>query len=102
MFGTTRRSGKGGSLRTTLRWRWIYAAFAAAVMIVPAVAMQFTNEVAWGPEDFGAAAVLMGGAWLTAEFILRFVAPMANKVIAISLITVSALAIWAHLAVGLF
>ncbi|MGI6853866.1 hypothetical protein [Mesorhizobium sp. 1B3] len=93
---------QGDSHQLTLKWRSMFAGFAAAVMLMPAVAMQFTDEVAWGAEDFSAAAVLLGGVWLAVEFVLRFVSGAANKVIAILMIAAAVVATWAHLAVGLY
>lgn len=34
--------------------------FAAALLLAPAIAMQFTADVNWGPGDFLAAALLLG------------------------------------------
>ncbi|HWK65796.1 MAG TPA: hypothetical protein VNS34_12700 [Rhizobiaceae bacterium] len=84
------------------KWRLMFAGFAAAVMLMPAIAMQFTDEVAWGPEDFGAAAALLGATWLAVECVSRFVSGAAAKLIAISMIAAGVVVTWAHLAVGLF
>lgn len=44
---------------------------AAALLALPAVAMQFDTGVAWTAFDFGFAAVLIAGAGLLAELIVR-------------------------------
>jgi hypothetical protein len=43
----------------------------AALLLVPFVAMQFTDEVAWGAFDFVFAAILLGGAGLLIERAMR-------------------------------
>ena len=50
----------------TLRKPLLAVALATALLLlVPAIAMQFTSEVAWGPGDFVVAAVLLFGAGVT-------------------------------------
>lgn len=73
-----------------------------ALLLVPAAAMQFTAEVAWGPGDFAAAAVLLFGAGMA--FVLGSrQAKSARQRVAIGLIVCSSLAlVWAELAVGVF
>ncbi|MBK6543335.1 MAG: hypothetical protein IPG10_19025 [Flavobacteriales bacterium] len=44
---------------------------AALMLLFPVVAMQFTEEVNWGPEDFLVAAVLLGGSGLLFEMVIR-------------------------------
>lgn len=76
---------------------------AAAILIVPAVAMQFSNEVNWGPGDFlviGFLVLLVGGAiegvsrMADATRIMKYA--LAGGVILLGL------AIWVELAVGIF
>ena len=74
----------------------------AAILITPAIAMLITDEVAWGWEDFAAAAALMGMTWLIIEFACHFITSHRAR-IATSLATAMvALAVWAHLAVGVW
>lgn len=40
---------------------------AAALLLLPAIAMLFTNEMSWGPGDFLAAALILGGVGLGLE-----------------------------------
>lgn len=84
------------------RWRRPYLFIAAAVLITPLVAMQFTDQVAWGPGDFTAAAVLLATAWLGLELTWRFARSGRTRTVASSVIVLALLAIWAHLAVGLW
>ncbi len=72
------------------------------LLLVPAVAMQFTAEVAWGPGDFAAAAVLLfaaGMAWVLGSRGARSV----RQRLALGLLVFGTLAgVWAELAVGVF
>ncbi|MBD7941114.1 hypothetical protein [Brevundimonas guildfordensis] len=72
------------------------------VLLTPLVAMQFTQEVGWGLEDFLFAGVLLVGAGLLLELVLWTVrAPWARLVLA-GLIGLAVLTIWAEAAVGIF
>ncbi|NNF04359.1 MAG: hypothetical protein HKN17_07830 [Rhodothermales bacterium] len=53
--------------------RWMVARWSAAVTLlaIPAVAMQFSDQVVWGPEDFIVAAVLLFGSLTAYEFVSR-------------------------------
>jgi len=74
----------------------------ALLLLVPAVAMQFTAEVAWGPGDFVAAAALIFGAGMAFVLGSRRAGTTGQRV-AVGLLVFGALAIaWAELAVGVF
>ncbi len=74
---------------------------AAAILVLPAIAMQFTREVNWGPGDFLAAALLLGGTGLVLEVAAAL--PRARWRSRGAIIAVAALLlIWAELAVGIF
>jgi hypothetical protein len=56
----------------------------------------------WGIEDLAAAAVLIGGAAIALTIVLRSIRnAMLRAILAIGII-LGVLAIWAHLAVGIF
>ncbi|WP_374590120.1 hypothetical protein [Novosphingobium sp.] len=74
----------------------------AAVLIVPAVAMQFTAEVNWGPGDFVAAAGLLGLTGLGLELAARAQMGRTARLAASGLVVLALLVVWAELAVGLF
>lgn len=82
-----------------LNWRRIYLAFAAAVLLVPAAGMWFSSEVAWGPGDFLAAALLLGGAWVAVEVIVRLMPEGFGRLAFVAVVAIAALAVWAHLAI---
>ena len=72
-----------------------------ALLALPAVAMQFTREVNWGPGDFVAAAVLLGLTGLGLELAARAPIGRAARFFAAGLVLLALLVIWAQLAVGL-
>lgn len=74
----------------------------AALVALPAIAMQFTPEVNWGPEDFIAAAVLLGGAGLSLEVTARVLVEPGKRLLAALIIGAVLLLVWTELAVGIF
>lgn len=74
----------------------------ALLLVIPLVAMLFTNEVNWTPLDFMVAAVLLLGAGLSCEFVLRKVKKMQQRIALCGLILAALFVIWVELAVGIF
>ena len=73
----------------------------ADALALPAAAMLFTPEVRWGPEDFVAAALLLGALGLGVEVIARArLKPAPRAALLTALMLVVAL-IWAEAAVGI-
>ena len=56
----------------------------------------------WGLEDFAAAAALMTGAAIGIALVMRTVTGWRLRSLLISVVLLIVLAIWAHLAVGIF
>ena len=75
---------------------------AALLLLLPFIAMQFTNEVNWSLFDFIVAGVLLFGTGLACEFVLRKVKKMKHRVAICAGILVMLLLIWVELAVGIF
>jgi hypothetical protein len=71
------------------------------VLLVPAVAMEVTGEVAWGPGDFVVAAVLIFAA-LTGIALGSRLERRSHRLAAIAFVALSFALVWAELAVGLF
>src|SRR3982751_4077064 len=68
MAGNTEQGGgRRGSRRRIGAW----AAVVALILLLPLLAMQFTDEVRWGVADFVIAGALLFGAGLTYELIAR-------------------------------
>jgi uncharacterized membrane protein YadS len=72
------------------------------LLLIPFIAMIFSDEVTWTSFDFLVAGILLLGAGLTLEFILRKVKTSKHRIaLCIALFLVLFL-VWAELAVGLF
>jgi hypothetical protein len=90
------------SLRTIARWRLGLWSLAAMMLLAPAIAMRFTDEVRWGVEDFlvfGAMLVVAGG---IVELAVRLSRRRAIVLGAVALVGAAFLIVWAELSVGLF
>jgi succinate-acetate transporter protein len=74
----------------------------ALLLLIPLIAMQFTNEIDWNISDFVVAAVLLLGAVFTYEFISKNVKEPKNRTILSMVLLIIFLLIWAELAVGIF
>ncbi len=74
----------------------------AILLLVPFIAMQFTDEVNWSFFDFVVMGVLLLGTGLTCEFVLRKVPNTRHRIFICGAILVVFFLIWAELAVGIF
>lgn len=72
------------------------------LLFIPLIAMQFTDEVNWTLLDFVFAAILLLGAGLMCEFVIRKVNIIKYRVTTCLVLLVALLLIWAELAVGIF
>lgn len=72
------------------------------LLLIPFIAMQFTNEVAWSLFDFVVAAILLLGTGLLCELVLRKVNKTKHRLIICAIILVLLVLTWMELAVGLF
>ncbi|MEZ4920496.1 MAG: hypothetical protein R2792_15445 [Saprospiraceae bacterium] len=74
----------------------------SVLLLIPLVAMLFTNEVDWSPFDF----LIMGGLLLSAGLAIEFFTrKVKNKTMGVILVLSTLLVfllIWAELAVGVF
>ncbi len=78
------------------------AGAALVVLILNAVAMQFSPEVSWGPGDFLVAGVLLFGAGSSAVVAFGVLTGRSQRIGATVAIAVGLALVWAELAVGLF
>lgn len=83
-------------------WRIAGWGSLAALLAIPAIAMQFSAEVNWGPGDFLVAAVLLGFLGMAVEGAMRMHGSAFMRAAVIGLAVLAFLAIWAELAVGIF
>jgi hypothetical protein len=82
-------------------WRLARWGAAAALLLLPWVAMQFTDEVKWDGADFAFAGALVAGAGLAYELAVRPGASRAWRAgMAVALAT-AVMMVWANAAVGL-
>lgn len=74
----------------------------AVLLLIPFIAMQFTDEVAWTGFDFAVMGVLLLGTGLLCEFVWRKVTKINHRIILCVAIMGIFLLIWIELAVGIF
>lgn len=72
------------------------------LLLIPLIAMQFTNEVNWDVFDFIVAGTLLLGTGLLCEFVLRNVNKPASRIALCAVILLVLALIWIELAVGIF
>ena len=82
-------------------WRIAGWGFAAALLVTPAVAMQFSREVNWTLFDFAFAAVLIGGTGLLIELAVRASGKWSYRGGALLALAAAFLLIWINGAVGI-
>ncbi len=73
-----------------------------AILLVPAAAMRFTDEVNWGPGDFLAGGALLAGTGLAYVLARRRIAGRPGRLLLGGLLALGLLLVWAELAVGIF
>lgn len=82
-------------------WRIIGWGTILGLILLPAVAMQFTGEVNWTAEDFIAASVMLGGVGLAFEMAVRASGSLAYRAGASVALGLCLLMLWANAAVGI-
>jgi hypothetical protein len=82
-------------------WRIAGWGFAAALLALPAVAMQFTTEVDWDAPDFIVMGIVIGSVGLGMEFLIRRSSSPFYRAGAVVALLVTFLTIWVNLAVGM-
>ena len=74
----------------------------ATLLLIPLIAMQFTNEVKWTILDFVVMGGLLLGTGLLCELVIRKVNKTKLRIAIIAVILAVLFLIWAELAVGIF
>lgn len=90
-----------GARRRRNRWSLVIWGGAAALLAVPAIAMRFTSEVDWGPEDFVVMGALLAMACGGYEVATRLSGNTAYRAGAAIAILTCFLTVWVNLAVGM-
>jgi ABC-type cobalt transport system substrate-binding protein len=75
---------------------------ALALLLIPLIAMQFTQEVQWSGFDFMIMGILLLGVGGLFELVLRTVRKKDSRIALIAIIIIAFLLVWAELAVGIF
>ena len=100
MIETNYSAHERPSLSTSARFA-VWGA-AAIVLLIPAIGMQFSSEVNWGPGDFAIIGALLLALCTAIELAYAFGRTRAMRLGAIGISLFVFLAIWAELAVGIF
>lgn len=74
----------------------------ATILLIPLVAMQFTNEVLWTVHDFIAAGILLLGAGFLYVALGRMVRNARYRIAGGIALALAFLLVWVELAVGIF
>jgi hypothetical protein len=74
----------------------------AGLLLIPLIAMQFTDEVNWSVADFLVAAVLLVVTGLAIDLVLNKVTDTKLRVILFGIVLAFLVLVWAELAVGIF
>lgn len=72
------------------------------LLLIPLIAMQFTNQVDWKLPDFVMMGVLLLGTGLLCELVMRKVKKIGQRIVICGAILLALFLIWAELAVGIF
>ena len=81
---------------------YIIAAIILLLLLVPLLAMQFTDEVNWSTSDFVIAAIVLFVFGVLLEMILRFLNTRFKKIVASILLLLVFILVWIEIAVGVF
>jgi len=72
------------------------------LLMIPLVAMQFTDEVDWTLSDFIIMGILLLGTGLICELVIRSVKTLKYRIALCIVVLFMLFLIWAELAVGIF
>lgn len=88
--------------RRSPRWRIAVWGGAALILLIPAVAMQFSSEVNWGPEDFATIGAMLLAACAAFELTMWLTPSRKWRAVIALAIVAAFLLLWVELAVGIF
>jgi len=92
---------ENGSGRSGSRWRLARWGTAALLLLLPLVAMQFTEEVNWGPGDFALFGAMLFAACGTYELAGRGMGNNAYRAAVGVALATAFILVWMNLAVGI-
>ena len=73
-----------------------------SLLLIPLIAMQFTDEVNWTPLDFVFAGILLLATGLIFDLVIRKVKNIKYRIAILIILLLGLFLIWAELAVGVF
>lgn len=88
-------------IKTNERFKFILLS-TIFLLLIPMIAMQFTDEVNWSAFDFIVAGVLLLGTGLLFDLVIRKTKNIKYKIAINVILLIVLLLIWAELAVGIF
>ena len=97
MAGNTENDGRRG----VSRWRIAAWTAAGLILLLPLIAMQFSDEVAWDVTDFIVFGALLGGVGVTFELAVRMTGDIAYRAAVGVALAGTFLLVWVNGAVGL-
>ncbi len=95
------RNAENGSKERGSHWRIAAWAVAALVLLLPLVAMQFTDEVNWGVLDFVLAGALLIGAGSIYELVVRTKGNATYRAAVAVALAAAFILVWVSLGVGI-
>jgi hypothetical protein len=103
MYGGKAMAGnaENGSERRGSRWRIAVWGTAALILLLPLLAMQFTEEVAWDLADFAIFGAMLVGACGTYELAARVTGNNAYRAAVGVALAAAFILVWMNLAVGI-
>lgn len=72
------------------------------ILVIPLIAMPFSDEIKWTLSDFIVAAMLLFGFGLMFDLILRKIKKRKYRIVLSVILLLALILIWAELAVGIF
>lgn len=80
----------------------IIISIVAFLLLIPFLAMQFTDEVNWSVFDFAVMGILLLSTGILLDLVLRKVKTVQNRLLVGFVVLLAFFLIWAELAVGIF
>jgi hypothetical protein len=81
---------------------FLILASACSLLLIPLIAMSFTQEVQWSLFDFVVMGILLMAVGTGLEIVLRKVSSPGRRLLWLSAVVFAGLLLWAELAVGIF
>lgn len=75
-------------------WRIAIWTLLGGLLLMPAIAMQFTTEVVWDKTDFATAALLLGGGGAAFEAVVRMTTKPNTRVVIGAIIVLTVVVLW--------